>query len=183
MATKNQSAGQKAAATKAANKAKAAAPEEEVKKPAAKPADTKPVKTAKPAKPAQEEPEEEVAEEGAEEAVEESTTVSRKDLADDIRTVLRDEGLAISEKVANSVVKAYEASIAGFLAGGNTINLPGFGKFSLKTREARQTRNPRTGEPVDVAASMVPVFKCGKLLKDAAATAFENAQGGEAQGE
>lgn len=180
MATKNQSAGQKAAATKAANKAKAAT-EEEVKKPAAP---TKPVKAAKPAK---EEPVEEAAEEGAdegadesaEEAAEETSTVSRKDIADDIRNTLREEGLAISEKVANATVKAYEAAIAGFLAGGNTINLPGFGKFSLKTREARQTRNPRTGEPVDVAASMVPVFKCGKVLKDAAATAFESAESGE----
>ena len=44
--------------------------------------------------------------------------------------------------------------------------LPGFGAFSVKRRDARTGRNPRTGESVDVEEKFVPFFKTGKLLRD-----------------
>lgn len=181
MATKNQSAGAKAAATRAANKAaqaEAAEAEKPVKtKAPAAEAPAKPAKAVKAPKAAPEEQPEDLTEGEADETEEGGTNVVTRDhIAADIREVLREGGIAISEKAAKAAVKAYEASVTGFLAGGNTINLPGFGKFSLKYREARQTRNPRTGEPVDVAASMVPAFKCGKALKDAAEAAFADQQ-------
>ena len=44
--------------------------------------------------------------------------------------------------------------------------LRGFGAFSVKRREARQGRNPRTGESVSVDAKAVPFFKTGKQLRE-----------------
>jgi len=52
------------------------------------------------------------------------------------------------------------------LANGDRVELRGFGTFSVRTREARRGRNPRTGETVNVPAKKVPFFKCGKDLKE-----------------
>lgn len=56
--------------------------------------------------------------------------------------------------------------ISNALARGNRVELRGFGAFSVKAREARQGRNPRTGEAVSVAEKYVPFFKTGKQLRD-----------------
>jgi len=52
------------------------------------------------------------------------------------------------------------------MASGNRVELRGFGAFSVKRRESRLGRNPRTGEAVDVEEKYVPFFKTGKLLRD-----------------
>jgi integration host factor subunit beta len=52
------------------------------------------------------------------------------------------------------------------MAEGDRVELRGFGSFSVKQREARRGRNPRTGEAVDVDEKHVPFFKTGKLLRD-----------------
>ena len=52
------------------------------------------------------------------------------------------------------------------LAKGDRVELRGFGAFSVKARDARQGRNPRTGESVQVDEKKVPFFKTGKLLRD-----------------
>ena len=49
------------------------------------------------------------------------------------------------------------------------MQLVGFGSFEVKTRAARTGLNPRTKEPVEIAATKVPTFKAGKALKDAVA--------------
>ena len=49
---------------------------------------------------------------------------------------------------------------------GDRVELRGFGAFSVKQRDARVGRNPRTGESVDVEEKHVPFFKTGKLLRD-----------------
>jgi integration host factor subunit beta len=48
---------------------------------------------------------------------------------------------------------------------GGRVELRGFGAFSVRNRPARAGRNPRTGEPVEVCAKMVPFFKSGKELR------------------
>ncbi len=58
-------------------------------------------------------------------------------------------------------------SITNALKSGDTVSLVGFGTFQVKQRNARQGRNPRTGETIQIAASKVPSFKAGKGLKDA----------------
>jgi integration host factor subunit beta len=52
------------------------------------------------------------------------------------------------------------------LARGDRVELRGFGAFSVKSRNARQGRNPRTGDSVDVDAKRIPFFKTGKELRD-----------------
>lgn len=56
--------------------------------------------------------------------------------------------------------------ISNALARGNRVELRGFGAFSVKRREARQGRNPRTGDAVSVDEKYVPFFKTGKQLRD-----------------
>tara|TARA_R110002096_G_scaffold14582_5_gene50703 strand:+ start:17924 stop:18205 length:282 start_codon:yes stop_codon:yes gene_type:complete len=52
------------------------------------------------------------------------------------------------------------------MAQGDRVELRGFGSFSVKKRDARRGRNPRTGETVSVDEKHVPFFKTGKLLRD-----------------
>ena len=56
--------------------------------------------------------------------------------------------------------------IAKRLAEGGRVELRGFGAFSVKKRDARVGRNPRTGDAVEVEEKHVPFFKTGKLLRD-----------------
>lgn len=66
--------------------------------------------------------------------------------------------------------KAIEAVLGGvkyFLSKGEEIRLIGFGSFAVQASAARNGRNPRTGETIKIAASLRPVFKAGKELKDA----------------
>ena len=56
--------------------------------------------------------------------------------------------------------------IAEALARGDRVELRGFGAFSVKQRDARQGRNPRTGAAVDVSEKSVPFFKTGKQLRE-----------------
>ncbi len=56
--------------------------------------------------------------------------------------------------------------IAEALADGKRVELRGFGAFSVKDREAREGRNPRTGATVNVDAKRIPFFKTGKQLRE-----------------
>lgn len=56
--------------------------------------------------------------------------------------------------------------IAEALARGDRVELRGFGAFSVKRRDARIGRNPRTGDSVAVEEKFIPFFKTGKLLRD-----------------
>ncbi len=66
------------------------------------------------------------------------------------------------ERVVNTVFD----EISNALARNSRVELRGFGAFSVKQREARQGRNPRTGATVPVAEKFVPFFKTGKQLRD-----------------
>ena len=66
------------------------------------------------------------------------------------------------ERLVNTVFD----QITGAMAKGDRVELRGFGAFSVKRRDARVGRNPRTGEAVDVDAKHVPFFKTGKGLHD-----------------
>ena len=67
------------------------------------------------------------------------------------------------EKIVDTVFD----EITGALAKGDRVELRGFGAFSVKEREARTGRNPRTGETVQVEAKRLPFFKTGKALREA----------------
>jgi integration host factor subunit beta len=64
------------------------------------------------------------------------------------------------------IVSTIFDEITNALARGDRVELRGFGAFSVKQREARTGRNPRTGAAVEVAAKHVPFFKTGKQLRE-----------------
>ncbi|PID60555.1 MAG: DNA-binding protein HU [Gammaproteobacteria bacterium] len=73
----------------------------------------------------------------------------------------------MNKSEAADAVDAVLDSISDALKSGDSVTLVGFGTFLVRKREARTGRNPRTGEPLQIAASNVPSFKAGKALKDA----------------
>ncbi len=64
------------------------------------------------------------------------------------------------------IVETIFDEITEALAQGDRVELRGFGAFSVKHRDARTARNPRTGESVQVEAKKLPFFKTGKALRD-----------------
>ena len=56
--------------------------------------------------------------------------------------------------------------IKNSLAHGERVEIRNFGNFSLRKRDGRKARNPKTGEPTNVPAKRVPFFKAGKELKE-----------------
>ena len=78
------------------------------------------------------------------------------------------EATGLNKTQANAAVDAFAATICEALSNGDSVGLIGFGTFETKNRPARTGRNPQTGEPLDIPAKTVPVFKAGKKLRDAA---------------
>ncbi len=68
---------------------------------------------------------------------------------------------------SEAVIEALLEAMIKSLKSGAEVNLAGFGKFTVKQRDARMARNPKTGESVSVAATKVPKFSAAKALKDA----------------
>jgi DNA-binding protein HU-beta len=67
---------------------------------------------------------------------------------------------------ANKCLDALTKAITESLTENNNVTLVGFGTFQVKDRSAREGRNPKTGETIQIKASKVPSFKAGKTLKD-----------------
>ena len=75
-----------------------------------------------------------------------------------------------SDLTKASAARALDSAIENItnaLRDGNSVTLVGCGTFTVRQREARMGRNPRTGEAIQIKASRVPGFKAGKALKDA----------------
>ena len=77
--------------------------------------------------------------------------------------------LGTSKADAGRVVDTFFSSsgiIAGELRKGRKVQITGFGNFETRKRKARTGRNPRTGRTMAIKASVAPVFRAGKALKD-----------------
>jgi integration host factor subunit beta len=70
-----------------------------------------------------------------------------------------------SRRDAEVMVNAVFESLSEALRRGDRVEIRGFGSFVVKHRQAREGRNPKTGDVVSVAAKRVPFFKVGKELK------------------
>jgi integration host factor subunit beta len=79
---------------------------------------------------------------------------------------LAEENPHLYQRDVELIVATVFEEVAGALARGERVELRGFGAFSVKTRDARIGRNPRTGEAVDVPRKRVPFFKTGKDLRE-----------------
>lgn len=74
---------------------------------------------------------------------------------------------ALTESQATSATDAVFGTITKELLKGNKVQILGFGTFSVKIRKARKGRNPRTGEEIEIPASVNVHFKQGKNIKAA----------------
>ncbi|MFI3250678.1 MAG: HU family DNA-binding protein [Eubacteriales bacterium] len=79
------------------------------------------------------------------------------------------ERSSFSKKDADLAVSAVLEAITAALVAEEKIQIVGFGSFEVKHRAERIGRNPKTKEEIKIPASKVPVFKAGKVLKDAVA--------------
>jgi integration host factor subunit beta len=70
------------------------------------------------------------------------------------------------QRDVETIVSTILDEITAALARGDRVELRGFGAFSVKKRDARLGRNPRTGEHVEVGEKFVPFFKTGKELRE-----------------
>lgn len=73
----------------------------------------------------------------------------------------------ISKVAAGRALDAFMKGVSNALVAGESTNLVGFGTFSVSNRSERPGRNPKTGEPLTIAASKTVKFKAGIPLKDA----------------
>jgi len=73
---------------------------------------------------------------------------------------------SVTKREAKQMVDAVITGVIEGLANDGKVTLAGFGSFVLVNRDARTARNPKTGEPVDVPAKVVPKFKPSATLKE-----------------
>ncbi len=73
----------------------------------------------------------------------------------------------LSKASAGRALDAAIDSITNSMKKGDSVTLVGFGTFTVRSRAAREGRNPQTGETIQIKAAKVPAFKPGKALKDA----------------
>ena len=102
--------------------------------------------------------------------------MTKADLVEKVTAAIaRTAGPMISKKDCARVVDAFLDAVRQSLADQQNIEIRGFGTFKIRQRKTRMARNPRTGEPVEVAARPVPVFKPSKELRTLVAGPEEEA--------
>jgi len=92
--------------------------------------------------------------------MESTPTLTKADLAHHLM-----ERLELGKRDAELIVATFLESIIKSIQAGEGVELRGFGSFRLRDRKARQGRNPRSGESIQVPAKRVAYFKLGKELR------------------
>ena len=90
--------------------------------------------------------------------------MTKADLVEQVHEAI---GPGVTKKDCAAVIDAFLNAVKQAIANGEHIEIRGFGTFKVRNRRPRIARNPRTGEPIQIAASNQPKFKAGKGLKDA----------------
>ena len=75
--------------------------------------------------------------------------------------------LGVSKKQTAEWIDVFTDEVTKIMRSGEKLNITGFGIFKVADRKAREGRNPRTGETIQIKASKKPRFTPGKLLKEA----------------
>lgn len=73
----------------------------------------------------------------------------------------------LTKRDVESVINGFMDEVTEALAGGDKVQLIGFGNFETSKRAGRTGRNPQTGEPMTIAETVVPKFTAGKKLREA----------------
>ena len=93
-----------------------------------------------------------------------------------IRETAEDSGISMTR--IKEALFAIEASIAKIVAAGDEVKLYGFGTFGTRVRKAHKGRNLYTKEPIEIPDKVVPMFKPGTMLTDAADNFAASQKGG-----
>jgi DNA-binding protein HU-beta len=72
----------------------------------------------------------------------------------------------VTKKQADAVITATIEAIMEAVSKGDKVTLVGFGSFESRERKAREGRNPKTGDKMEIPATKVPAFSAGKLFKE-----------------
>ncbi|OLP15765.1 DNA-binding protein [Leptolyngbya sp. 'hensonii'] len=72
----------------------------------------------------------------------------------------------VTKKDADAILTAILETIVETVSEGDKVTLVGFGTFEVRTRQARDGRNPRTGEVIKIPETKVPAFSAGKQFKE-----------------
>ncbi|ELR96486.1 HU family DNA-binding protein [Gloeocapsa sp. PCC 73106] len=72
----------------------------------------------------------------------------------------------VTKKQADAVITATFETIMEAVSEGDKVTLVGFGSFESRERKAREGRNPKTGEKMDIPATKVPAFSAGKQFRE-----------------
>ncbi|AOW99905.1 MULTISPECIES: HU family DNA-binding protein [Moorena] len=76
------------------------------------------------------------------------------------------ERATVTKKQADAVLTATIETIMEAVSEGDKVTLVGFGSFESRERKAREGRNPKTGEKMEIPATKVPAFSAGKVFKE-----------------
>jgi integration host factor subunit alpha len=98
-----------------------------------------------------------------------NTSTTKIDLVDALC-----RNLDFSKKEVQELVETLFEMIKQDLEQGNTIKLPGFGNFLVRSKTARVGRNPKTGEAVEITARNVITFKPSSILRDRVQKGYKN---------
>ena len=101
---------------------------------------------------------------------------SRGDVVDEVAALVD-----MPQTKVDAILRAFESTIKRQAASGGEVRITGFGSFKIVHRAARTSRNPRTGDPIDVAAHNAIRFVPGQSLKDAAASSYKGADKADAK--
>ena len=109
-------------------------------------------------------------------AAKSSAPLSRADVVSEVAAETQMPNAQVDQ-----VIRAFESSLKRTLSSGGEIRMAGLGTFKVSDRAARMGRNPKTGEPLQIAASKNVRFSAGKAFKDAIGGGSENAGAGKAK--
>ena len=80
--------------------------------------------------------------------------------------ILRETNEMLNKREAELVVNTIFDGIGQALVDGDRVEIRGFGSFTVRNRDAREARNPKSGEIVQIPAKKTPFFKTGKELRE-----------------
>lgn len=73
---------------------------------------------------------------------------------------------SVTKKQADAVLTAAIETIVDAVSSGDKVTLVGFGSFESRQRKAREGRNPKTGDKMEIPETQVPAFSAGKLFRE-----------------
>lgn len=76
------------------------------------------------------------------------------------------EKASVTKKQADAVLSAALETIIEAVSSGDKVTLVGFGSFEPRQRKAREGRNPKTNEKMEIPETTVPAFSAGKLFRE-----------------